>query len=125
LIEKAEWDEELQAYIVLVITCDSDGRKQFYFDEEEPEELPPVIEPEPGGEPQVIPEPEIPEPKSVPGELTPEQRVEVEKEKVRAEAKAKYESETEIKKEKIKTLKELLKEGIITKGEFFEEFNKI
>ncbi len=97
LIDKAEWDEELQAYIVLMITSDSAGRKQNYFGEEEGEELPPVTEAEPEKKPEIIPQPEIPEAKPVPGELTPEQRMHVEIEKERVIAKEKYESEARVK----------------------------
>jgi hypothetical protein len=123
LVKGARWDEKLQAYIVIMITCDASGQKTFYFDEKIPkeeEELIPEVVPEEEVKP--TPPKEIP-PTEIPPEekITPAQRVEIEKERVRAEAAA----QAEIKKEKIKTLKELLQQGIITKEDFFEQLNKI
>jgi hypothetical protein len=115
--KNARWDNELGAYMVEVITCNGDGEKTFYFDEEEGAELPPMREEKPGV-PEEKPAEKIPEPEErEPGkELTPEQKVEVEKEKVRAEAEARK----EYKISQGRQYAELLKDKVITFDQFKE-----
>ncbi|MDD4972004.1 MAG: hypothetical protein PHT07_21465 [Paludibacter sp.] len=115
ITKNAKWDKEMQAYMVEVITCNGDGEKTFYFGEEEEPELPPQVEKEPS--PPERP-PEAPEkPPAAPGEISPEQRVEVEKERVRAEAEAKKEYKISQGRE----YAQLLKDKVIT----FEQFKEL
>jgi hypothetical protein len=124
ITKNARWDNELGAYMVEVITCNGDGEKTFYFNEEEGAELPPIREEKPPA-PEEKPPEKIPEPEEKPPskELTSEERVEIEKEKVRAEAEGKK----EYKISQGRQYAELLKEKVITFDQFKElmsELNK-
>jgi hypothetical protein len=135
-IEKSIWDEDLQGYIIPVITCDAGGKKAYYFGEtpdevspiktKEPEEIiPEEVEEEVEGEiPEAPKPPEVPEKKpTAPSELTSEQRVEIEKEKVRVEAEQK--AKTEIKIKTLESAERLLKEKVISFDQYMELVSKL
>jgi hypothetical protein len=120
LIKSARWDKNANAYFVEITTCNEDGERTFYGGEELGPELPTEPEERPAA-PEKIPPEAIPEPgakpPAVPGEITPEQRVEIEKEKARAEAQARK----EYKIAQGRQYAELLKDKVIT----FEQFKEL
>lgn len=131
-IERAQWDEELKGYVIPVITCDVEGKKAFYFDEEEYEQEPIEPEreapaegeiPEPGPEPAPPAPPEKAAPPAGPVEFTPEQRMEIEKEKVRVEAEQK--AKTEVKLKALESAERLLREKVISFDQYMEVVNKL
>lgn len=129
-LEKAIWLEESKAYVIMAITCDAEGHRQYYFDEpfeeEEPEIVSPegIIEGEPEAAPPEKPTPPQPEkPAPAPGELTPEMRVEIEKERVRVEAQEK--SKTEVKIKAIESAERLLEKGVISFDQYMKLIEKL
>jgi hypothetical protein len=123
LINNAVWSEEHQAYIVVMITCDAEGQRTYYFNEqiEKEEKLPPVIEKPPEAKPPIEkpPEEKPPEAKPVPPEITSEQRMELEKEKIKIEAQERAKADVKIKM--IESAERMLEKGTIT----FDQYMKI